>query len=81
MDAAGGGRLETESSPSVPRGHMSDELIRLDAIGIVERLKRGEVTPHDLLDALEKRIAAVERPGQCAADAVLRSGARSTPTG
>jgi len=41
---------------------MSDELIRLDAIGVVERLKRGEVTPHDLLDALESRIAAVNGP-------------------
>ena len=41
---------------------MSDELIRLDAISIVERLKRGEVTPHDLLDALESRIAAVNGP-------------------
>ena len=41
---------------------MSEELIRLDAVTIVERLKRGEVTPHDLLDALEKRIAAVNGP-------------------
>ena len=39
---------------------MSDDLIRLDALTIVDRLKRGEVTPHDLLDALEKRIAAVD---------------------
>ena len=38
---------------------MSDELIRADAITLVQRLKRGEVTPHDLLDALERRIAAV----------------------
>jgi len=38
---------------------MSDELIRLDANTIVGRLRRGEVTPHDLLDALEQRIAAV----------------------
>jgi amidase len=39
---------------------MTDELIRQDAVTIVGRLKRGEVTPHDLLDALEKRIAAVD---------------------
>src|SRR6187401_1211935 len=39
---------------------MSDELIRQDALAIVARLKGGEVTPHDLLDALEKRIAAVD---------------------
>src|SRR5438105_13957391 len=39
---------------------MNDELIRQDAVTIVTRLKRGEVTPHDLLDALEKRIAAVD---------------------
>jgi amidase len=41
---------------------MSDDLIRADALTIVGRLKRGEVTPHDLLDALEKRIAAVDGP-------------------
>ena len=39
---------------------MSDELIRADATAIVARLKSGEVTPHDLLDALETRIAAVD---------------------
>src|SRR5436305_8037974 len=39
---------------------MHDDLIRQDAVMIVARLKRGEVTPHDLLDALEKRIAAVD---------------------
>src|SRR6185369_10156035 len=41
---------------------MSDKLIRQDAVTIVARLKRGEVTPHDLLDAVEKRIAAVNGP-------------------
>jgi amidase len=41
---------------------MSDELIRLDAVSIVARLKRGELTPHDLLDALEQRITAVNGP-------------------
>src|SRR5438477_7614265 len=41
---------------------MTDDLIRQDAVTIVGRLKRGEVTPHDLLDALEKRIAAVDGP-------------------
>src|SRR6476619_3694798 len=39
---------------------MSDDLIRQDAVSIVARLKSGDVTPHDLLDALEKRIAAVD---------------------
>lgn len=38
----------------------SDELIRATACTIVERLKAGEITPHDLLDALEHRIAAVD---------------------
>lgn len=38
---------------------MSDELIRQDAVTLVGRLKCGELTPHDLLDALEGRIAAV----------------------
>jgi amidase len=41
---------------------MSDDLIRQDAVTIVARLKSGELTPHDLLDALEKRIAAVDGP-------------------
>jgi amidase len=41
---------------------MSDDLIRHDAVTLVGRLKKGEVTPHDLLDALEKRIAAVNGP-------------------
>src|SRR5436853_2686468 len=39
---------------------MNDDLIRQDAVTIVGRLKGGEITPHDLLDALEKRIAAVD---------------------
>jgi amidase len=41
---------------------MSDDLIRQDAVTLVGRLKKGEVTPHDLLDALEKRIVAVNGP-------------------
>ena len=36
------------------------ELIKKDACGVVDLLKRGEVTPHDLLDAIEARIAAVD---------------------
>lgn len=39
---------------------MSDDLIRLTAREAVHRLKRGEISPLDLLDALEKRIAAVD---------------------
>ena len=39
---------------------MNDDLIRQDAVTIVARLKSGEVTPHDLLDALEKRVAAAD---------------------
>jgi amidase len=38
------------------------ELIRQDAVTLIGRLKSGEVTPHDLLDALEQRIAAVNGP-------------------
>src|SRR5882672_11553430 len=41
---------------------VSDELIRQDAVTLVGRLTHGEVTPHDLLDALEQRIAAVNGP-------------------
>ena len=37
-------------------------LVRETACAIVDKLKAGEVTPHDLLDALEKRIAAVNGP-------------------
>ena len=36
-----------------------DELIGLSAVSLVERLRGGEITPHDLLDALEARIANV----------------------
>lgn len=38
----------------------TSELIEKDACAVVGLLKRGDITPHDLLDALEKRIAAVE---------------------
>jgi amidase len=37
-----------------------EELIAMDARAIVSLLRKGEVTPHHLLDALEKRIAAVD---------------------
>jgi amidase len=40
----------------------AEELISQDARKIVSLLRRGEVTPHDLLDALQKRIAAVDGP-------------------
>jgi amidase len=36
------------------------ELIKADAVTLVDLLQRGEVTPYDLLDALEARIAAVD---------------------
>ena len=36
------------------------ELIKTDAVTLVGLLQRGELTPHDLLDALEARIAAVD---------------------
>jgi amidase len=36
------------------------ELVRATACAIVEKLKTGEVTPLDLLDVLEKRIAEVD---------------------
>lgn len=39
---------------------MSSSLINQSACAIVDRLKAGEVTPLDLLDALEERIAAVD---------------------
>ncbi|MGE0766659.1 MAG: amidase [Hyphomicrobiaceae bacterium] len=39
---------------------MSDELIRLTARQAVERLTRGDITPLDLIDAAEKRIALCE---------------------
>ena len=41
---------------------MSEDLIRLTATEAVARLRRGDITPLDLLDAVEKRIAAVEAP-------------------
>ncbi len=37
-----------------------DELIRATACDLVQRLSSGDVTPHDLLEALETRITEVE---------------------
>ena len=37
-----------------------DELIAASATDVVARLKAGEITPHDCLDALERRIAQVD---------------------
>ena len=37
-----------------------EDLIASEATDIVERLRAGDITPHDLLDALEARIAAVD---------------------
>jgi len=39
---------------------MTDDLIRLTATEAVARLKTGEISPLELIDAAEKRIAAVE---------------------
>jgi amidase len=36
------------------------DLVKMNAVTVVGLLQRGEVTPHDLLDALEARIAAVD---------------------
>jgi amidase len=41
---------------------MSDDLIRLTATEAVARLARGDITPLDLIDAAEARIAAVDGP-------------------
>lgn len=38
------------------------DLIKTDAVTVVGLLQRGEVTPHDLLGALEARIGAVDGP-------------------
>jgi amidase len=62
---------------------VNPELIDTAACSLVERLKREEVSPHDLLDALEARIAEVDSkvnalPTRCferarrAADALLK---------
>jgi amidase len=40
----------------------NQELVRATACAIVEKLNAGEVTPLDLLDALESRIAEVDGP-------------------
>ena len=41
---------------------MSDNLIRLTATQAVAKLRRGEISPLDLIDAAEARIAAVDGP-------------------
>ena len=38
----------------------AQDLIANDACAIVDLLWDGEIKPHDLLDALERRIAAVD---------------------
>ena len=40
--------------------HTSDALMRLTAIEAVARLKRREVTPLEMIEAAERRIAEVE---------------------
>src|SRR5499427_7696239 len=49
-------------SPIPVEGRMSSDLdlIRGDACTLVDRLRRQEIGPHELLDALERRIAAVD---------------------
>ncbi len=40
---------------------MSDQsLLAMTATAVVDRLRTGDITPHDLLDALEERIASVD---------------------
>src|SRR5262245_60158281 len=39
---------------------MASDLASMDACSVVDLLRRDEVRPHDLLDALERRIAAVD---------------------
>ena len=41
---------------------MSDDLIRLTATQAVARLRAGEISPLDLIDAAERRITAVDGP-------------------
>lgn len=38
----------------------SEELVQATACNIVERLRKNDITPHDLLDALEARIRKVD---------------------
>ena len=40
--------------------HASDALMRMTAIEAVACLKRGEVTPLEMIEAAERRIAEVE---------------------
>ncbi|MBN8955097.1 MAG: amidase, partial [Rhizobiales bacterium] len=38
----------------------NQDLIAMDACTVVQKLRAGEVKPHDLLDALEARIVEVD---------------------
>src|SRR5262245_3407195 len=38
----------------------NDELCRAEACTLVDWLRRGEVSPHELIDAVEQRVAAVD---------------------
>ena len=55
---------------------MSDELWRISAVEAVTRLRNGEISPLDLVEASARRIAEVE-PAVNALDAVPRPRARS----
>ena len=56
---------------------MTDDLDRLTALECVRRLRAGELTPLDLIDAVERRAASGQRRRQRAGDAVR--GARPRP--
>src|SRR6185437_7961681 len=53
--------IQTNQVKMSGRPRVADQgLVRETACGIVNKLNSGEVTPLDLLDALEKRIAEVD---------------------
>ena len=54
---------------------MSDDgLIAKTAVEVVGLLRAGEVSIRELLDALERQIAAVDGAGRRAADSLFRPG-------
>jgi amidase len=54
------GNAMMDTAAARPSAASQRHLMRMDARAVVDLLRKGEVTPHDLLDVLEARIAAVD---------------------
>ena len=56
------------------------DLIAMNACAVVERLRAGDLTPHDVLDALQARIAAVDPQVNALPTLCFKRAPRQPPT-